>query len=58
VSGVKDHELRELVDRLRDIAVRHHDSQQLRTLIANCVKPFFRDAQETHQDSKSLPPLS
>lgn len=46
MRDIKDHELRELIDELRDIALRHHGSQQLRTLIANSIIPFFRSAEE------------
>lgn len=35
---LKDHELRELVNELRDIALKYRDTQQLRAKIAHCIK--------------------
>lgn len=38
---MKDHEKRELVNELRDIAVKFGSSQQLREKIARCVLPVI-----------------
>lgn len=38
---IKGHQVRELVDSIHDIAVEHHDSQQLRRYIHNAVWSFI-----------------
>lgn len=35
---MKDHEIRELVNHLRDIAIEYHGTQQLRERIAQAVR--------------------
>lgn len=35
---MKDHEIRELVNQLRDIAIEYHGTQQLRERIARAVR--------------------
>lgn len=40
---MKDHEIREIVNRLRDIAVLYHDTQQLRERIAGVIVPILKD---------------
>jgi hypothetical protein len=37
-AGMKDHQIRELVTELRDIAIAYHDTQQLRERIARAVR--------------------
>ena len=39
---MKDHEIRELVNHLRDIAVAYHDHDSLRERIAHVVKKAIR----------------
>lgn len=36
--AIKDHQIRELVNELRDIAIEHHGTQQLRERIARTVR--------------------
>ncbi|MFS9649387.1 hypothetical protein [Enterobacter hormaechei] len=36
--SMKDHQVRELVNELRDIAVEHHGTQQLRERIARTIR--------------------
>lgn len=43
-SGRKDAELRELVNTLRDVAIKYHATQQLRERIAQVVHPWARPA--------------
>jgi uncharacterized membrane-anchored protein YjiN (DUF445 family) len=40
---MKDHEIRELVDKLTSVAKRFHDTQQLREQIAHCIRPLQDD---------------
>lgn len=42
---MKDHEIRELVNQLRDIAIEYHGTQQLRELIARAVRVAMLHAQ-------------
>ena len=37
-ASMKDHQIRELVNELRDIAIEHHGTQQLRERIARTVR--------------------
>lgn len=39
-AAPKDHEVRELVNALRDVAVQHHASPQLRERIAGLIRPW------------------
>lgn len=40
----KDHQIRELVNELRDIAIKYHGTQQLRERIARAIRTFMREA--------------
>ena len=40
---MKDHEIRQLVDRLVSVAKKYHDMQQLREQIAHCIRPLQQD---------------
>lgn len=55
---MKDHELRELVNALRDVAIKYHGTQQLRERIAQVVHPWARPTQpageEAHPDTVRL----
>ncbi|MFW8303609.1 hypothetical protein ACOIDD_27960, partial [Klebsiella pneumoniae] len=42
---MKDHEIRELVNQLRDIAIEYHGTQQLRERIARAVRVAMLHAQ-------------
>lgn len=42
---MKDHEIRELVNQLRDIAIEYHGTQQLRERIARAVRAAILQAQ-------------
>lgn len=44
---MKDHEIRELVNQLRDIAIEYHGTQQLRERIARAVRAAIILAQST-----------
>lgn len=41
-NELKDHQIRELVNELRDIAVQYHGTQQLREKIARAVNNSIR----------------
>lgn len=41
---MKDHEIRELVNQLRDIAIKYHGAGQLREQIARVVRPAMLQA--------------
>lgn len=41
-NSVKDHELRNIINQLRDIAIEFHDTQQLRARIASTLIPLFK----------------
>lgn len=53
-SGVKDHEIRELVNELRDIALAYHDTQQLRARIHNAVLTLFCRAPAPSREAAPL----
>lgn len=60
VTSVKDHEIRELVNTLRDIAVQYHATQQLRSRIQDVILPIFARAQQpvvADGAALELPPL-
>lgn len=40
--SLKDHEIREAVSSLTDIACKYHSAQQLRERIANFIVPYLR----------------
>lgn len=44
-AAPKDHEVRELVNALRDVAVQHHASPQLRERIAGLIRPWAAGTQ-------------
>lgn len=44
-TAPKDHEVRELVNALRDVAVQHHASPQLRERIAGLIRPWAAGTQ-------------
>lgn len=46
---MKDHEIAELVNHLRDIAVAYHDTEQLRARIAYVVVPKIKELNEKIQ---------
>lgn len=48
---MKDHEIRELVNELRDTAVQFHATQQLRERIAYIVVPHLKRLQEFEQQT-------
>lgn len=54
-ANQKPHEVADLVNRLRDIAVKHHGSQQLRERIAHEIRPLFApqasEAVRAHNDA-------
>lgn len=57
---MKDHELRELVNTLRDVAINYHATQQLRERIAQVVHPWARpptqpEGQEAWQPIETAP---
>ena len=54
---VKDHIFRELIDGLRDVALQHHGSQQLRARIADCLKPYLICEDIPVVAENNLPPL-
>lgn len=41
---MKDHEIRELVNHVRDIAIKYHDHQSLRERIAQVIVPALQNA--------------
>lgn len=43
---MKDHEIRETINELRDIAIKYHDSQQLRQRIAGVILPMVKKIRE------------
>lgn len=60
-AGLKDHEVASLVNRLRDIAVLFHDSQQLRERIAHEIRPVATGLAApaiTHTDDAAVDALA
>lgn len=49
---MKNHEIRELVNQLRDIAVEYRDTQQLREHIAHAVSAAIKPGTLTNKDTK------
>ncbi|HBR6849250.1 TPA: hypothetical protein L9202_003012 [Klebsiella aerogenes] len=49
---MKDHEIRELVNQLRDIAIEYHGAQQLRERIARAVRAAILQAEPVTTTSK------
>lgn len=47
---MKAHEIREIVNQIRDIAVEFHDTQQLRARIAAVLVPVLMDQTDTGED--------
>lgn len=46
---MKEHEIRELVNRLRDIAIKYHNTQQLRERIAHAVNSAIKPGTLTNE---------
>ena len=46
---MKDHQISELVNNLRDAAVKYHDKQCLRGVISRLVNESLKDAKENKQ---------
>lgn len=55
-ASVKDHQIRELVNELRDIAVEYHGTQQLRERIARTVRAAMLNNQSSNQTSVETVP--
>ncbi len=47
---MKDHEIRELVNQLRDVAIKYHGAGQLREQIARVVRSAIRQAGDAVRD--------
>lgn len=54
MSQVKDHEIAQAVNELRDIAVTFHATQQLRERIAGVVVPLIRRAAPTRLSDEQV----
>lgn len=54
---MKDHEIRELVNQLRDVAIKYHGSGQLREQIARTVRAAILQAGTLIGEGTKLPPL-
>lgn len=52
---MKDHEIRELVNQLRDIAIKYHGAGQLREQIARVVRPAMLQAGNSPANSGLFP---
>lgn len=50
---MKDHEIAQTVNHLRDIAIQFHDAQQLRERIADVIVPLLKK-EKPERDSKAL----
>lgn len=53
--GMKDHQIRELVNELRDIAFKYHGSQQLREHIARTIRAAMLQGAEPVSNLDELP---
>lgn len=53
--GMKDHQIRELVNELRDIAFKYHGSQQLREHIARTIRAAMLQGSEPVTTTNKLP---
>jgi hypothetical protein len=53
--AMKDHQIRELVNELRDIAVEYHGTQQLRERIARTVRAAMLQSEPVNQPSSNHP---
>ncbi|WP_373393596.1 hypothetical protein ACEPRU_10245 [Raoultella ornithinolytica] len=49
---MKDHEIRDLVNQLRDIAIKYHGAGQLREQIARVVRSFMLQVQSEDDDGE------
>jgi hypothetical protein len=47
---IKDHEIREAINQLRDVAIEYHNTQQLRERLAQIVRPLVEKAYEAGVD--------
>lgn len=54
---MKDHEIRELVNQLRDVAIKYHGAGQLREQIARTVRAAILQAGTIIGEGTKLPPL-
>ncbi|WP_227680676.1 hypothetical protein [Klebsiella quasipneumoniae] len=54
---MKDHEIRELVNQLRDVAIKYHSAGQLREQIARTVRAAILQAGTLIGEGTKLPPL-
>ncbi|WP_407263161.1 DUF551 domain-containing protein [Klebsiella quasipneumoniae] len=54
---MKDHEIRELVNQLRDVAIKYHGAGQLREQIARTVRAAILQAGTLIGEGTKLPPL-
>lgn len=54
-AAMKDHQIRELVNELRDIAVEYHGTQQLRERIARTIRAAMLQGAEPVSDRDELP---
>ncbi len=45
-KNMKDHEIRELINELRDVAIEYHASQQLRERISLVLRPIIKIVKE------------
>lgn len=48
---MKDHQKRELINELRDVAIQFHGAQQLRERIAHLVLPALRLAESDEREA-------
>lgn len=48
---MKDHEIRETINKLRDIAIEWHDYEQLRDRIAHVILPMVAKIREENDDT-------
>ncbi|WP_195322222.1 hypothetical protein [Klebsiella grimontii] len=56
---MKDHEIRELVNQLRDVAIKYHGAGQLREQIACVVRAYMlQDGTLTNEDTRQVDELT
>ncbi len=58
VPAIKDHQIAQAVNTLRDVAVQYHGTQQLRDRIADVVVPLLREATTTPQAIPAIPTMA
>ena len=49
---MKDHEIRETINELRDIAIKYHDAQQLRERIAHVILPMIEKLRDYYESAE------